>query len=919
MKIKFGLTVKIFFFILTSSILLFFGVAQFMGYNFKNMAIKDAKQLTDAYVKKYARLISAQLDVDFEAARTTSYIMKEYDIKHYSSQRIVYNNLLRCLLEENPLYTSVWDSWELSATDSNWNKTYGRISTAYYRTADDISITIDSLNIEGDDVNSLYYQLKTTQQEAITKPYFYSYTKFKSDEILETSIVVPIFKDTSYVGIVGMDVALDKFYNFIDSIHPFRNSYAFILDNDASFIAHPNKKLTAIPITDIDSVNTKQFSILERVKKGENFQYTLKNIQGQDSVYVTFAPIVISKTTTPWSMAIVVPLQTIYDDINDEYKIATIVGIIGLILLFIVILVISLSITIPLKRTSKSLLKLEKGEVDYSAKIPVKTSDEIGEMADSVNTLIDGLKSITDFASEIGKGNFEAQFSQLSEEDRLGKSILEMQKSLNKANEEENKRKLKENHLNWTSRGIAKFSEILRYNNDDFEMFIYNIMSNIVSYLDANQGGLYVINDTDENDVYFELRAAVGFEKKKKDQKRVDLNEGYVGRCVLEKEKIFVSEVPDDYVKITSGLGKEKPGSLLFIPLKLNNEVLGVIEIESFNILENYQIEFVEKISESIASTIYNLKINLRTAQLLEQSQNRAEELEQQEEEMRQNMEEMQATQEEANKREKEMLGLIDAIKETMLVAEYDLQGRVIDMNKPFLNLYGLSAQQMKGKVINASNKFEDEKKQAEYNKFWQDLQRGETKQKIQYIKSKEKESWVLETYTPVISQQGKTIKIINIAIDITEQEKKKAVLAEIKQKKKKSKLSEKQIEANKKTLSQDFNFEHVDLNPMKKLYNNNLSSIKKVVNVFIKTVPEHIEELKNLYEDNNLGNLGIKVANLKAKLKYFGLKALVEKTNIIEKNTKEKTKRKEIPKLINELSELWQLVEKELTVISKL
>ncbi|MBE9469556.1 MAG: GAF domain-containing protein [Bacteroidetes bacterium] len=919
MKIRFGLTVKIFFFILTSSILLYLGVATFVGYNFKKMAIKDAKELSNSYAIKYARYISEQLDVDFESARTTSQIMKDYDISKHSSERVIYNNLLHRLLADNALYTSVWDCWELSAIDSTWGKTYGRISTAYYRTADDINITIDTLNTEGDDINSLYYQIKTEQKEAITKPYFYSYTKLKSDEIIETSIVVPVFKNSEYVGIVGMDVALDEFYYFVDSIHPYKNSFAFILDNDGSYIAHSNKKLVGISISEIDSINTKRFSILKKIKNGEKFQYTLQNTRGQDSLYVTFAPIVISKTSTPWTIAIEVPLQTIYDEINQEYQIATTVGIIGLFLLSIVILIISLNISIPLRRTSKSLSKLEKGEASDLIKIPIKTNDEIGEMAQSVNTLIDGLKSISDFAAQIGKGNFDAQFSQLSENDRLGQSILEMQKSLNNANTEENKRKLNENRLNWASRGIAKFSEILRYNNDDFEFFIYNIMSNLVSYLDSNQGGLYIINDVDDSDVYFELKAAVGFEKEKKDKKRIDIGEGYVGRCALEKDKIFVSDVPDNYVNIISGLGKDKPASLLFIPLKLNKEVLGVIEIESFNVFKNYQIQFVEKISESIASTIYNLKINLRTTQLLQLSQNRAEELEQQEEEMRQNMEEMRATHEEANKHEKGMLGLIEAIKDTMLVAEYDFEGRVIDMNESFLNLLGLSAGQMKGKAIDASHRFKDEKKQEEYRNFWRDLKNGETKEKIQFIKSKEKESWVLETYTPVLNDQNETTKIINIAVDITERENKKLLLEEKKHNGKKSKIFDKEIEKNKELLSQDFNFIHVDLQSMKKMYNNNLSSIKKVGNVFIKIIPKEINELQNLCQEKKWKTLSLKVFNLKVKLKYFGLKKLIEKLSIIENNIKTKNKRSEIHDLITGINKLWLIAEKELTIISKL
>ena len=915
MKIKIGLTVEIIFFILTSSILLFFGVAKFVEYNFKNMAIKDAKQLTDSYATKYARLISSQLDVDFEAARTTSQIMTDYDSTSYAEQRIVYNNLLRNMLIENPLYTSVWDSWELSATNSNWHKPYGRISTAYYRNKDKINLVIDSLNMDGDDPNSLYYKIKISQKETLTKPYFYSYTKLKSDEILETSLVVPIFAHEKYVGIVGMDVALDEFCYFVDSIHPYKNSAAFILDNDGSFIASPNKKLVGASIKEIDSTNTKKFSILNKIKSGEAFSYILKDVNGQDSLYVTYSPIIVGKTLTPWSMAIKVPLKTIYDDIKQEFKIATIVGFIGLVILFFVILIIALGISIPLRRTSKSLSKLTKGEVRDSIKIPVKTNDEIGEMAESVNTLIDGLKSVTDFATQIGEGNFNANFSLLSEEDRLGESILEMQKSLKKANEEENKRKLNDKHLNWTSRGMAKFSEILRYNNDNFDTFIYNIMSSIVSYLEANQGGLYIINDNNENDIYFELKAAVGFEKYKKDKTRIDIGEGYVGRCAQEKDKIFISDVPEDSVKILSGLGKGKPACLLFVPLKLNEEVLGVIEVESFTVLESYQIEFIEKITESIASTIYNVKINLRTAQLLQQSQNRAEELEQQEEEMRQNMEEMQATQEESAKREKEMSGLINAIKETMLVAEYDLRGRVVDMNESFLNLYGLTATQMKGKAIGASYKFEDEKEQEEYRKFWEELKNGETKQKVQYIKAKGVDNWVLETFTPIFGVQREVIKIVSIGIDISEIETKKAMLSELKKYKptKKSKQKENAV------LNKKFNFEYVDLKTIRKLYSNNLSSIKKVVNVFLKTIPEQINEIKKSYEEKNWKIFISKVRNLKSKFQYFELKELCDKLTIIENNANTKIKIKELKELIAEIERLWLLAEKELKVISNL
>jgi len=769
MRFKMNLNTKMLVYILTTSVVIFGATIAFVSINSKNIALNDAIKIADSYAREYANLTKAELNVDMNITRAMAQSFMAYKDIPYDLRTGIFNSILFKIAEENPNFLSVWTNWELQYRDSNWTKTHGRARFTTYRDQNnEIHYYSDTLDVEVENKESAYYAMKISKQETVMDPYFFSYTKRKEDEILETSVCSPILVNGDFAGLAGIDLSLDRFTELISSIKPFEGSFAILIANNGAIISHPDSELKGQLITDVYENEAKEFTILEKIQKGLKFSYFTKNTETGEEYYVSYAPIVIGKSLTPWSLAIHSPVHVIVQKATRNFRFAILVGFIGLLILTLVILIIARNISMPLIKTTRVLKELAKGNIDEKLKIHINTNDEIAEIAESVNTVIDGLNSTAIFASEIGNGNLDAEFKILSDNDVLGNSLLEMRESLKNAEEEEKKRKIEDDKQNWTTHGIAKFAEIQRNYNNDLKELSFQIVSNLITYIDANQGAIYVLDDTDNDSIYYKLTSAVAFGRKKLMDDKYKPGESLVGRCAHEKKTIYLLEVPEDYVNITSGLGKANPRCMLLVPLILNDVVFGVIELASFHKFEDFQISFLEKLGESIASTISSVKVNEKTARLLEQAQQQGEELAAQEEEMRQNLEELQATQEESQRREMEMAGIIGAINNATYVMEYDMECVIQSVNDAFIEIYGIPRDKMLGKKYSdfiVNEEFDLNK----YNEMWADLKFGKIVKQTESIRSHGKVHWVSATYTPIMDAEGIPHKVMNVSINITE------------------------------------------------------------------------------------------------------------------------------------------------------
>jgi methyl-accepting chemotaxis protein len=767
MKIRMKIRIKMLLsVVLIASLVLIFSTG-YLTNRLRDISLKSAIQITNTQAREHSNLIKASLDNEMGMARSLAQSFSNF--RSIPQDKIEENTerVLEAVAKENPDFLSVWVSWELYVTDPNWNKTFGRTSITYYRENDLLKYSKELKNVQGDIVGSTYYQIKTSKKEALVDPYEYTYLG-SNKTVLETSACVPVLDGERFAGLFGFDFELTRYQKLIQNIKPYEGSFSMLLSNNATIIAHKNNDYIGSQFDSIYPLESSNNSLLTKVKYGESFNYIYFGRTTGIEYYATFVPISIGKSDTPWSLGIIVPMKTLRSETNRITKNAFFVILIGLVILIGVIWFIAISITNPLVNTTHVLSEMALGKIDISQKLNVKSGDEIEEMSNSVNTLIDGLNKTASFAKEIGKGNLDQEFDLLSDKDVLGNSLLEMRKSLKIAKEQEEIRKLEDQKQNWATQGLARFAEILRQNTDDMKEFSYHIISNLVKYINANQGGLFIINDDDKNDKFIELLACYAYERRKHLEKRVDMGVGVIGRCIKEQRSIYMTDLPKDYINITSGLGQAVPNVLLVVPLKVNDEIYGVVELAGFNKFEDHIIKFVEEVGESIASTISSTKINIRTNQLLEQSQQQSEEMAAQEEEMRQNMEELQATQEESARRSAEMQGLLDALNSANLVIEYDLEGFIISVNKNYLNLIGITKDKMIG--THQSDNMNFTKEQMQDNKrFWSDLRNGLAKKETDHVTFNGKEYVFVATYTPILDEYGAPVKVLKIATDISE------------------------------------------------------------------------------------------------------------------------------------------------------
>ncbi|MCR5697434.1 MAG: PAS domain S-box protein [Marinilabiliaceae bacterium] len=297
---------------------------------------------------------------------------------------------------------------------------------------------------------------------------------------------------------------------------------------------------------------------------------------------------------------------------------------------------------------------------------------KLNELKRKIDDLQGQIDTSIIMAGKIGAGQ-ELEEQTEDEESELQKALLALGKNLSDTKE-------KEQQFGWVSKGKEKISDILRVNNDLEELAVASLQG-IVSYYGAVQGVFFILDD---NGI---LKAVTqyAYDRRRYEKVEIEIGHGLVGAAAYEKQIIYRTEIPDDYFTITSGLlNDQKPKSILIIPLLQEQQVQGVLELSFFRkSLPDYFISLAEEIGNVVGGSIYNMKNNLRTENLLHESQKMTETLRKNEEQLRENAREMMEAQEQLETSNKE---LAEKMREVEL-AQKKLQALLTNASE-FISIY---------------------------------------------------------------------------------------------------------------------------------------------------------------------------------------------------------------------------------------
>jgi PAS domain S-box-containing protein len=710
------------------------------------------KNLSDRLKYRFENYIS-DIDLSVELFHPSNLNLKNY------SDRQKAQHYLQKLLEKRSDFIQtllIWETKIVQQKDSleingNFIGKSGKY-IAVYKKNDEGKITnampedyLDLINL------SDYSEIRKNLKLYIGNPILMQ-TKGRNELVIPTA--EPIVEGDRFYGIFETVCRIDFLKTEIDNSEiPYENAQIFLISDNGTILYSRNRPfLAGININDYKGTESVLVQDMQNETKltTDNFTGSHRAIQFENS----------SRT---WNLYVFIPNYSLTGKQSLIFNISVFISI----LLIVAALIISYYFIdkyfLPLGKLIISAKKIENGDI---VPLPeINENDEFSAINNSFRKIIENLNEKAVIAKAIAAGDFTKITVEKSENDLLAKAINQISKNFSELNLINEKQRLEAQEQLWIRKGRFEIANAQR-NSDNVQNLADNIIQSVVKYVDAALGALYFFEDDGSDFPYIQLASAFAFDNSKHLEKEFYPGEGLVGTCALERKKIILRNIPKDYVKIASGMGNTAPEFLMILPVFFEEQITAFIEIGFYKEPENYKIDFIEQLTESIGSWISTTKVNEQTNYLLEQSRTHAQELSAKETELGKRIDELRKIQEERAQDEADRESLLNAVNHTIMTIEYTIDGIFLTANDTYLNAMGYKLEDLKG--YNVLDLVKDQREELE--SVIRDVRKGKYIERLmKRYTGKGEPKWLFSTYTPYYNVKGEITKIIYFAFDVSE------------------------------------------------------------------------------------------------------------------------------------------------------
>jgi methyl-accepting chemotaxis protein len=345
-----------------------------------------------------SREVQIWLGLYMDAVRTAGQIMEEYEQIPAQERRTLFNLMLRAMVEKNPEIAAASSCWEpnaLDGMDAEYADTpgtdhTGRFISYWSRTRSGISLE-PLVDYETPGAGDYYLIPRRTGNETLVEPYWYP---IDGQERLITTVTYPVKKDGRVVGTAIIDLDISRIQDQVQKINPYEGSVAAVFSNTGLVAAHFDPARLGKPMreTETDMAGSYLDSMIAAINEGKVFSFSNYVPQVKEDMIIVGVPIAVGNTTTPWSLAIGVPVRVVNASIYRMLIISVIIGAAMLLLIAAAAFFIARSISKPISYMMSTFNDI--GEGNLTKQLNIQSRDEIGDMTRSFNTTLEKIRSL---------------------------------------------------------------------------------------------------------------------------------------------------------------------------------------------------------------------------------------------------------------------------------------------------------------------------------------------------------------------------------------------------------------------------------------------------------------------------------------------------------------------------------------------